>query len=86
MATNLYTDSEIKEMRDFLNSITTHIPEDKAGYVWNSYKKINNTNENQPCTCGSAAQHWRKAIDSMKNYIKGLDTKTESDNDNGSNG
>ena len=65
-----YSSDENKVLKDFLNSITTHIPQDKADYVWNSYKKINNTNENQPCTCGSSAGHWRRAVDYIFNWVK----------------
>ena len=70
MEQNKFTNEEFKEMVEFLSTITSHIPENKAGYVWHNYKLISGDNSNQPCTCGSAANHWRKAIDTMRNYVK----------------
>lgn len=70
METKLYTNEEFKELVEFSNSITTHIPEHKAGYAWDNYRKINNTTENQPCMCGSSAGLWRKAMDTIRAYIK----------------
>ena len=80
MAQNKFTPEQILEMRNVLAEIGQYIPEHHANYVWNSYKIINDTNENQPCMCGSSAAHWRKAVNSMRNYINSLD------NDNGNNG
>ena len=67
---NLFTNEEFKAMVGLSDSITSHIPIDKTNDVWGYYRKINNTNENQPCNCGSAAQHWLKAINSIRDYIK----------------
>ena len=66
----IYTNEEFKELSEFEKTITTHIPEAKAGYVWGNYRKIKNTTENQPCMCGSAAGHWRKAMDAIRTYVK----------------
>lgn len=66
----IYTNEEFKEMVEFLQTITTHIPEHQAGYVWNNYKKISGDHSNQPCMCGSAAAHWRRAIETMREYVK----------------
>ena len=70
MADNLYTNEEFKEMVEFLETITTHIPEHQAPYVWSSFQKISGDTSNRPCTCGSAAAHWRRAIDTMRTYVK----------------
>jgi len=74
----LYTNEEFIELVEFAASISTHIPENKAGYVWHNYKKISGSNENQPCMCGSSAGLWRKAMDGIREYIK-----TNSDKYNG---
>lgn len=66
----LYTNEDFKVLVETLQSITTHIPEQTAGYVWSNYKKISGSNENQPCMCGSSANHWRKAVDTCREYIK----------------
>jgi hypothetical protein len=70
MENNLFTNEEFNEMVTFLSTITSHIPEQHIGYVWNNYKRISGDNSNQPCSCGSAAAHWRKAIDTMRTYVK----------------
>ena len=79
---NLYTNEEFKELCVFASSIRDWIPEDKAGYVWNNYKKISGDNSNAPCTCGSAAPHWKRAMDTIRTYIKENSDKYA----NGSNG
>ena len=70
MADLLFTKEEFTEMKEFLESITDYIPENKGPWVWDTYKKITGSNENRPCYCGSAAGHWRKAVTSMKDYVK----------------
>jgi len=66
---NTYTEEELKELREVVDSITTHIPTQMTGYIWNNYKRIANTNERQPCNCGSAAGHWRKAIEAIRQFL-----------------
>ena len=67
---NLYTNEEFKVMVDTLDSIGNYLPDDKVGYVWSNYQKIANTTENQPCSCGSSAGLWKKAVDTIRTYIK----------------
>jgi hypothetical protein len=70
MADNLFTNEEFKEIVDLLNIIRDYLPEDKAGFVWSNYKKISGDNSNQPCTCGSSAAHWKRAVDTIRDYVK----------------
>lgn len=70
MAENLYTDLGFQELVKTLSEITTHIPEQTAPFIWNNYKHISGSNENQPCMCGSSANLWRKAVDTIREYIK----------------
>ena len=70
MIDNKFTNDEFKELVTILTSITTHIPEDKAQYVWHNYRVISGSNENTPCQCGSSAGLWRKAVDTIREYIK----------------
>jgi hypothetical protein len=72
-----YTESEYAEVKTVLDSISTHIPHDKMSWVWNNYKRITGSNESQPCSCGSAAGHWRRAVDELKSFV----TKVESTNE-----
>jgi hypothetical protein len=65
-----FTEEEFIEMVNFLKDVKDYLPENKVGYVWNSYKIISGDTSNQPCTCGSAAGHWKRAIDTMRTYVK----------------
>jgi hypothetical protein len=64
-----YTQMEFNELKTILESITTHIPNDKMGWVWSNYLKVTNTREPQPCSCGSAAGHWRRAVDGLRDFV-----------------
>jgi hypothetical protein len=67
---NLYTVEEFSSLKQTLDSIGNYLPDDKIGYIWDNYKKISGSNENQPCTCSSASSLWKKAVDTIRNYIK----------------
>ena len=64
-----YTETEYKELKEVMDKITTYIPHDRMGWVWSNHKKITNTNEMQPCSCGSAASHWKRAAENIRNFI-----------------
>lgn len=64
-----YTQSEFNELKAVLAEITTHIPNDKMSWVWNNFKKVTNSNETQPCSCGSAASHWKRAVETLRNFV-----------------
>lgn len=64
-----YTQPEYIELKGILDSITTHIPNDKMTWVWNNYLKVTNTREPQPCSCGSAAGHWKRAVDGLRDFV-----------------
>jgi hypothetical protein len=64
------TYEEFIELRDFITKIGARLPEDKAGYVWNMFKKLTNTNEPQPCTCASSAGHWKRAVNHLYDWVK----------------
>jgi hypothetical protein len=64
-----YSEAEFIELRNVIISITTHIPNDRMGWIWSNHNKINGTNEPQPCSCGSAAGHWRRATDNIRNFV-----------------
>lgn len=64
-----YTEAEYMELKTTMDSITTHIPNDKMSWIWSNHNKILNTNEPQPCSCGSAASHWKRAAETIRNFI-----------------
>lgn len=72
-----YTEAEYNELKAVLELISTHIPNDKMGYVWSNYLKVTKTTEPQPCSCGSAAGHWRRAVEGLRDFV----TKVESNNE-----
>jgi hypothetical protein len=72
-----YTEEEYKELKAVMDLIITHIPTDKVGFIWNNYKKITGSREAQPCTCGSAAGHWRRAVEEIKSFIDKVDNNNE---------
>lgn len=66
---NLYTQEEFSSLKQTLDGIGNYLPDDKIGYIWDNYQKIANTTEGRPCTCSSAAGLWKKAVDTIRNYI-----------------
>lgn len=62
-------EAELTELKSVLSTITTRIPENKAGYVWNTFNHIRGERETQPCMCASSAKHWVRAIDFLRNYV-----------------
>ena len=72
MANNLepLTIEEFDELNRFITDLGAYIPENKVGYVWGMYNKLNETNEPQPCTCASAAGHWRRAVNYLHTFVK----------------
>jgi hypothetical protein len=64
-----YTEEEYIELKNVVDAIGAYIPNDKMAFIWNNYKKITKSNESQPCSCGSAASHWRRAVDEIRNFI-----------------
>lgn len=60
---------EFNELKQLVDSITTRIPHEKAGYIWNMFNRLRKENEPQPCTCKSSVGHWVRAIDFLRNYV-----------------
>jgi hypothetical protein len=68
-----YTPLEYAELKEIIQSISTHIPTDRMGWVWNNHNRILNTKEPQPCSCGSAAGHWRRATDTIRSFVDNIE-------------
>lgn len=64
------TEQEYNEMADFILNLGAYLPDNKTNWVWATFNKLRDTNENQPCTCSSAAGHWKRAVDYIFNWIK----------------
>ena len=68
-----YTKEEFATLKSISDTITTHIPNDKAGWVWDNYIKLNPKGGSRPCTCGSAAGYWKTAMETIKNFITSVE-------------
>lgn len=68
-----YTPLEYAELKEIINTITTHIPTDKMSWVWNNYKRISGDKSNQPCSCGSAAKYWINATNTIREFVKKIE-------------
>jgi hypothetical protein len=64
-----YTPLEYAELKEVIQSITTHIPTDRMGWIWSNHNKISKTAEPQPCSCGSAASHWKRATQTIRDFV-----------------
>ncbi len=60
---------EFKELATTIDSITTHVPGNLVGYIWSKFNRIRGTQEAQPCTCSSAARHWARAVDGLREFV-----------------
>lgn len=69
------TETEYLEIKNNIEPIKDMLPEHLMGFVWNYYKKISGSNENQPCGCPSAGVHWRKAVTVLREYLNGVQNK-----------
>ena len=66
----MLNEEELKHLKEVIDSITTHIPEHQAGYVWSMYGRLDKDHGPQPCMCSSAGRHWKAAVDYLRNYLK----------------
>lgn len=69
-----YTEEGYNELKLFAQGIRDYIPEDKASYVWNNFKLISGDKSNQPCMCGSSAKYWGLAMNTIRDFIKKVET------------
>lgn len=72
-----YTEAEYIELKEVMDTITTHIPTNRMSWVWNNHNKILKTKEPQPCSCGSAAGHWRRAADTIRTFISNVEKNAQ---------
>jgi hypothetical protein len=67
-------EQQFKELKEKMHSIENYLPDGMMGYVWDTYKSITGSIENQPCGCASAGGLWLKAVNVLKDYIKRMET------------
>ena len=65
-----FTNEEFQDMAINVNEIRSFIKEELVHMVWHWYCKIEGKELPKPCTCASAAGQWKKAVDTIREYIK----------------
>ena len=66
-----FNEEEYQKLKDSIKDVNNYLPENLLPYIWDNYRIISgNIEEGRPCSCGSAAGLWKKAVDTIKNYIK----------------
>ena len=61
------------EAKQRVEPIIEFIPENQLNWIWNTYKSISGSIENQPCACGSSAGLWGKAVNVIREWIKQME-------------
>ena len=64
------TPEQLQELKDTLSGIGAYLPENKVPYIWDTFNHVRDEQEPRPCTCASAAGHWKRAIDFLHDYVK----------------
>jgi|32_taG_2_1085360.scaffolds.fasta_scaffold195311_2 hypothetical protein len=65
-----FTEEEVSEIKQTLDEIGVHLDTNKADWVWAKYTKLINKAEKKPCLCGKSAGHWRRAVETLRTFVK----------------
>lgn len=65
-----FTEEEVSEYKEVIENIGVHLSPEVAGWVWEKYTKIINKQEKKPCMCGKSAHHWRRAVETIRSFVK----------------
>ena len=65
-----FTEEEVSEMKEVIDNVGVRLSQETAHWVWDKYTKIINKGEKKPCMCGSSAAHWRRAVESIRAFVK----------------
>lgn len=68
-----FTDEEYQSLKELIARTKDYLADADLNLVWSSYKKITSSQENQPCSCGSSAGLWAKAVNNIRDYIKQIE-------------
>jgi uncharacterized protein YchJ len=61
---------DYQKVNQIVSEVSTNIPPNYINAVWHYHNAILGTNERKPCTCSSAAKHWIRAMETLRNYVK----------------
>jgi len=70
MNTHPFTIEEYQQLKEVIIPIKEFLPDNQLRFVWDSYMRLEERREPQPCSCGSAAKYWAAAVTSLKQFIK----------------
>jgi hypothetical protein len=70
MENKLYTKEEWDILVLTLEEIGAYLPDSKAPYVWDNFGKVAGNVGPRPCYCASSAGHWKRAIETLREYVK----------------
>ena len=75
----IYTEEELKELKEVMEEVnkSAFLPESQLSYIWSNHVLISGTKERMPCSCNSAAKHWKKAINTINEYLSSIESKTD---------
>lgn len=65
-----WTEAAWNEMVKLTKEITVKIGEHQTGPVWDYYLKIIGKNIGRPCMCQSAAGEWKRAMETIREFVK----------------
>lgn len=69
MSQDKFNNEEWERLTKLVKSVTTTIPKGDMNFVWESYKRITSSREPTPCSCPSSAGHWRRAWNTISEYV-----------------
>jgi len=78
MSDNKYfplNEQQFNELKNTLADIKDYIHESKMSYIWNTFKLVSGSIENQPCSCASAAGHWVRAVNALRDFVSKVENQ-----------
>jgi hypothetical protein len=64
-----FSKEEFETLKEVERQVTTFIPKELMGTIWQSYRLIAKSNEPQPCGCKSSAKHWGRAMETIRTFV-----------------
>lgn len=62
---------DLQRLKKDLEGIKAFLPEHLMGPFWSWCNQIRGNKEKQPCGCKSAAGHWSRCVEELRNYVSG---------------
>jgi hypothetical protein len=65
-----FSKEEIIDLKKLINDVGNHLTPAVADIVWAKYTRIIDKAERKPCMCGKSAGHWRRAVETIREFVK----------------